>query len=164
MFYRQQEIRDRAELVNTVLRPDLVLCLHFNAEAWGNADSPEFVPRNHFHVLVNGAYSASELRLDDNRHEMLLRLLGGITAEEQRISTHVARVFARKAALPPWVYRGPSAVRVNDNPYVMNCEEVWERVQAGDYEGERFVAGSMRRSIVREYASSVASGLAEAMR
>jgi N-acetylmuramoyl-L-alanine amidase len=31
-FYRTAEIRARAELVNETLKPDLVLCLHFNAE------------------------------------------------------------------------------------------------------------------------------------
>src|SRR5437667_852637 len=32
LFYRYSEIRRRAVLVNTRLHPDLVLCLHFNAE------------------------------------------------------------------------------------------------------------------------------------
>ena len=30
----------RARLVNARLRPDLVLCLHFNAEAWGDERNP----------------------------------------------------------------------------------------------------------------------------
>ena len=36
-FYRNSEIRRRASLVNYRLQPDLVLCLHFNAEPWGPA-------------------------------------------------------------------------------------------------------------------------------
>ena len=36
LFYRYSEIRKRAVLVNTRLHPDLVLCLHFNAEGWGD--------------------------------------------------------------------------------------------------------------------------------
>ncbi|MDQ6626540.1 MAG: N-acetylmuramoyl-L-alanine amidase, partial [Verrucomicrobiota bacterium] len=34
LFYRNSEIRRRAEIVNKKIRPDVTLCLHFNAEAW----------------------------------------------------------------------------------------------------------------------------------
>lgn len=185
LFYRQAEIRHRAHVVNDELKPDLVLCLHFNADAWGDPNRPAFVPSNHFHTLVNGCYSASELRLDDNRFEMLQRLLGGVTEEEQRISTAVATHMARTLALPPYIYRRDIATRVNGSPYVwarnllanrlyrcpvvflepyvMNSQEIWERVQAGDYEGLRLIAGSVRKSLVREYADAVAEGLAAAM-
>ncbi len=44
-------------------------------------------------------------------------------------------------------------------PYVMNSEVIWERVQAGDYEGEQMLGGEMRRSIYREYADAVVEGL-----
>src|SRR5207248_9504424 len=50
LFYRISEIRRRAEVVNEKIKPDLVVCLHFNAEAWGDPLRPEFVPRNHLHV------------------------------------------------------------------------------------------------------------------
>ncbi|MEP6955713.1 MAG: hypothetical protein ABI883_02720, partial [Chthoniobacterales bacterium] len=40
LFYRNSEIRERAELVNSTLHPDLVLCLHFNAEAWNDPRHP----------------------------------------------------------------------------------------------------------------------------
>ena len=40
LFYRYSEIRRRAALVNFKLHPDLVLCLHFNAEGWGDPTSP----------------------------------------------------------------------------------------------------------------------------
>src|SRR5207253_9343779 len=39
LFYRYSEIRRRAALVNFKLHPDLVLCLHFNAEGWGDPTS-----------------------------------------------------------------------------------------------------------------------------
>ncbi|MEM9236734.1 MAG: hypothetical protein AAGB14_08140, partial [Verrucomicrobiota bacterium] len=44
LFYRTAEIRARAEKVNRELKPDLVLCLHFNAESWGNPDEPTLIP------------------------------------------------------------------------------------------------------------------------
>jgi hypothetical protein len=43
----------------------------------------------------------------------------------------------------------------------MNNEETYARIQAGDYSGEREVAGKMRKSIFREYADSVVEGLAD---
>ena len=43
LFYRNSEIRRRASLVNYRLRPDLVLCLHFNAEPWGDPSHPKLV-------------------------------------------------------------------------------------------------------------------------
>ncbi|MEO8354032.1 MAG: hypothetical protein ABI680_20070, partial [Chthoniobacteraceae bacterium] len=75
LFFRISEIRRRAALVNDALRPDLVVCLHFDATSWDDPMQPSFTRDNHFHVLVNGCYSAEELALDDARHDMLVRLL-----------------------------------------------------------------------------------------
>ncbi len=181
LFYRISEIRRRAELVNQDLQPDLTLCLHFNAEAWGDPLKPEFVPRNHFHVLLNGTYSAGELRNDDVRFEMLIKLLNRSFPEEFAASTTVAETFGKITELPAYTYNTRNAVQVGTSnyvwarnllanrlyrtpvifmePYVMNSQEVWERVQAGDYEGERMVAGKMRKSIYREYADALTEGL-----
>src|SRR5205085_215763 len=43
LFYRYSEIRRRAVLVNTRLHPDVVLCLHFNAEGWGDPNNPTLI-------------------------------------------------------------------------------------------------------------------------
>src|SRR5262249_45969752 len=58
LFYRYSEIRRRAALVNFKLHPDLVLCLHFNAEGWGDPSNPMLTDANHLHLLVNGSYLA----------------------------------------------------------------------------------------------------------
>ena len=50
LFYRTSEIRARAAYVNEVLKPDLVLCLHFNAVAWGDPANPTLVDENHLHI------------------------------------------------------------------------------------------------------------------
>src|SRR5204862_324247 len=71
LFYRYSEIRRRAVLVNMKLHPDLVLCLHFNAEGWGDPSHPTLIDINHFHLLVNGSYLKDELELDDERFEMI---------------------------------------------------------------------------------------------
>ena len=75
LFYRVDEIHARAEIVNEKIKPDLVLCLHFNAEPWGASAHPVLVSVNHLHLLINGAYSSSELGFDDERFAMLLKLL-----------------------------------------------------------------------------------------
>ena len=181
LFFRTAEIRHRAVLVNTQLRPDLVLCLHFDADAWGAPNAPNFSPGNHLHALMNGTYSASELRNDDVRHDMLLKLLGRTAGEELAACETVVQTLARRLALPPHIYTRDIASRPGPSPYVwarnllanrlyrcpvvflepytMNSREVWERVQAGDYEGQREVAGSVRASLVGEYADAVAEGV-----
>jgi N-acetylmuramoyl-L-alanine amidase len=184
LFYRISEIRHRAEIVNTQLKPDLVLCLHFNAEGWGGDPlNPELVPRNHLHVLVNGCYASGELRFDDQRHDLLLKLLNRSYAEEVAISERVAGSIAAAAHLPPYQYTTPNARQVGSSPYVwarnllanrlyrapvvflepyvMNSDELWARVQVGEYEGERLVAGAKRKNLLREYADAVAAGLAD---
>ncbi len=182
LFYRISEIRHRARVVNEQVRPDLVLCLHFNAEAWGDDPAqPLFVPRNHLHLLVNGNYSAGELRNDDVRYEMLLKLLSRSFPEELAASETVATAMAAATHLPPYEYTTPNAIRIGTTPYVwarnllanrlyrapalflepyvMNSQEVWQRVQDGDYEGWKLSAGALRKSIYREYADAVVAGL-----
>ena len=180
-FYRTAEIRYRAALVNERLKPDLTICLHFNAEAWGHPQLPDFAPRNHFHALINGAYSAAELRNDDVRFDMLMKLLQRCYPDELYVSESVAEAVAKASGLPPFHYPTSNAQRVGQGPYmwarnllanrlyrtpviflepyVMNSRVVWERVQAGEYLGERSIEGQMRPSIYREYADAVASGV-----
>ncbi len=183
LFFRTSEVRARAEILNRKVRPDLTLCLHFNAEAWGDPDRPTLVDETHFHILVNGAYSQGELSLDDVRHAMVLRLLQGIHSQEIPVATGVASAMARETVLPPYIYKGPNAVGIPGTdyvwgrnllasrtfmnpvlfmePYVMNSVADYARIQAGDYEGTRVINGVERRSIFREYADSLANGLAE---
>ncbi len=183
LFYRTSEIRQRAELVNNRLRPDLVLCLHFNAEPWGDPAKPQLVDKNHLHLLVNGCYLASELEFDDERFEMLQRLLSRTYPEEITIAEKLAEALAKKMQLPPYEYTKDNAIRAGMSgyvwarnllatrlyecptvylePYVMNSRDVFARVQAGDYEGMRKINGRPQPSIFREYADSVIEGLLE---
>ncbi len=172
LFYRTAEIRARARLVNTTLRPDVVVCLHFNAggTSWGAPGQPHFSTENHLHLLLNGGFHLDELTLDDQRHEMLSRLLSGVHEEELGLAISVAQGLATSTGLPPFTYHGgalPVAGQpylwmrnllanrlyacpvVYCEPYVMNNATVAARIQAGDGEG----------SIFREYAQGVADGL-----
>jgi N-acetylmuramoyl-L-alanine amidase len=184
LFYRYSEIRRRAAVVNFKLHPDLVLCLHFNAEGWGDPNSPMLTDANHLHLLVNGSYLAEEVEFDDQRFEMIRRLLSRAYDEEFPLADTIAMAMARETGLPPYAYpttnsttkvgasgyvlvRNLLATRlyrcpvVYCEPYVMNSKDVFARIQAGDYEGTRNINGVERKSIFREYADSVADGLVE---
>ncbi|HEY7219899.1 MAG TPA: hypothetical protein VH985_16045 [Candidatus Binatia bacterium] len=181
LFYRNSEIRARADLVNNLIKPDLVLCLHFNAEPWGDPNHPELVTKNHLHLLVNGSYLPNELKLDDDRFEMLLKLLGDTFPRELAMADDLASAISRTTGLPAYQYTTDNATAVGQSgyvyarnllatrlyhcptvylePYVMNSHEVFAQVKAGDYDGKKRVAGKERPSIYREYADSVAQGL-----
>lgn len=180
LFYRTSEIRRRALLVNDTLKPDLVLALHFNAEPWGNPAKPSLVSANHAHFLVTGGWSKKELEYEDQRFEMLVKLLNRSHAEEVAVSRALAKSTLAATNLPPYIYKGGTVrIRGSDyiwarnllanrlfecpviyaEPYVMNSREVFQRVQAGDYEGKKKVAGAPRLSIYREYADAITAGL-----
>lgn len=181
LFYRVGEIRRRGKLVNESIKPDAVICLHFNAEAWGDANNPKLVDENHLHFLITGAMSAQELSYEDQRFDMILKLLNRSYNEEVALTNVMAKKMAEETGLPPYRYVGANAVRVNSNPYVwarnllanrlyhcpvvyvepyvMNNKNVFARIQAGDYEGRRNFGGAMRKSIYREYADAVADSI-----
>lgn len=185
LFYRTAEIRARAELVNETIKPDLVLCLHFNAEAWGDPNNPTLIPRTHFHILLNGAYTPDEVRLADQRFALLKKLLQRTHEEEALVGKTIAETFAEISGLPAYTYppggnnvrpvpsspllyaRNLLANRLYDcpvvfmEPYVMNSIHDYARIQAGDYEGLRKINGKQLPSIFREYADALAKGLAK---
>ena len=135
------------------------------------------------HLLVNGSYLEPEIAFDDERFEMLRRLLSRVYDEELKIVDTVAGTMATELQLPAYQYTTDNVTKVGTSgyvyarnlvatrlyqcpvvyfePYVMNNAEVFERIQAGDYEGTRTINGVERPSIYREYADSVAKGLIE---
>ena len=185
LFYRTAEIHARAQFVNQSLTPDLVLCLHFNAENWGSPAKPVRVEQSHLHLLLNGAYSDDELALPDQRFGMLERLLQRSHDEEVAVGSSVAAAMAAATGLPPFRYPANAANArpipnqpylwarnllanrlyhcpvIFTEPYVMNSNTDFARIQAGDYEGLRQIAGKARPSIFRESADAIASGLAQ---
>ena len=163
------------------IRPDVVICLHFNAEGWGDPGNPQLVEQNHLHFLITGALSPQEISYEDQRFDMLVKLLNRSFLEEVALTNVMSRKMSAATGLPPYLYRTSAAIRVNANPYVwarnllanrlfacpvvyiepyvMNSRLVFERIQAGDYEGVRDFGGVMRKSIYREYADAVAEGI-----
>ncbi|MFM8231253.1 MAG: N-acetylmuramoyl-L-alanine amidase, partial [Chthoniobacterales bacterium] len=118
LFYRTAEIRARARKVNSQLKPDLVLALHFNAESWGNPARPTLTGVNHLHLLVSGCYSARELEYEDQRYDLMVKLLNRSYDKEVSISRAVAQSMARATGLPPYTYTSDSAINVGGSPYV----------------------------------------------
>ena len=181
LFYRVSEIHARGKKVNTQIKPDLVLCLHYNAEAWGNATAPQFSPQNHAHVLVNGCYSPAELEQADVRFEMFHRLFSRIHEEEIPLADSVADGLLKATGLPPYVYTTPNARRAGANtavyarnllanriydcpvvylePFVMNHEETYRRLLAGHFVGRTLIAGRLQTSAVEDYVRGVVDGL-----
>ncbi|BDS05479.1 hypothetical protein NT6N_05190 [Oceaniferula spumae] len=185
LFYRTGEIRERARRVNLAFRPDVVLALHFNAESWADPSNPTLTENNHYHVLLHGALTSDELAHDDERFEMLVKILTRSHDEEKPIGAYIAQGFAQFTGLPAYRYspipqraveikikgveglwaRNLLANRLYQcpviylEPYVMNNQEVFDRVQLGDYEGTKLINGVERKSIFREYAESVTEAL-----
>src|SRR6266571_8701107 len=119
LFYRYGEIRRRAVLVNTKLHPDLVICLHFNAEGWSDPNHPTLTDKNHLHLLVNGSYLKDELELDDERFEMVRHLLSRAHDEELPLADTIAGAMARETKLPPYEYpTANSTTKVGASGYV----------------------------------------------
>jgi N-acetylmuramoyl-L-alanine amidase len=181
LFYRVAEIRARAERVNQ-LHPDLTICVHYNADDWGNPDKPTLTEHSRLVIFVNGAYEKSELAHDDFMHDMLRKLLDRTAVQEERGCalvgqemldtlkyppesypgsyfahhvTDVASVYARDL-LANRLYHGP--VIYCEGPY-MNARDAYYRIIAGDYLGVRTIQGQSVASIYREYAAAVERGV-----
>lgn len=181
LFYRVSEIHARAKKVNTTIKPDVVLCLHYNAEAWGDATSPQFSPANHLHVLVNGCYAPVELQQQDVRFEMLHRLFSRIHEEELPLAEAVAGGMSSATGLPAYIYTTPNARRVGASPYVyarnllanrlyqcpvvylepyvMNHEETYRRLLNGHFLGRTLIAGRLQSSAIEDYVRGIVNGV-----
>lgn len=188
LFYRNAEIAARAKRINEEIKPDLTICIHFNAVEWDECQS--LVDDNRLVVFVHGNYLPSELADDDQKLRLFQKLLERSHATELSVAEALASALAKATGLPPVQYavaalgkRGQisSAIRVSANPYVyarnlaanrlyngpvvflepyyMNNRTVYQRLQLGDYEGTRQIEGRAYRSIFREYADAVAEGL-----
>ena len=182
-FYRTGEIRERARRVNLAFNPDLVLCLHFNAEAWDDPANPYLTDKNHYHVLLHGALTRSELAHDDERFEMLVKILQRSHDEEKSLGLYMARSLGMATKLPAYQYldAGHRARQIEDvpglwlrnllanrlyqcpviflEPYVMNNQEVHDRIQLGNYSGTKLIGGEEKKSIFQEYADAVVAAL-----
>jgi hypothetical protein len=182
LFYGANEINARARRVNEVLKPDLVLCLHLDAVDWPDPANHALVDApQHFHLVVNGAYSTSEIARPDERLQLLERIASGADGEELAAALAIAEgavpVFGQKPSgysLPTGIALGGDgyvwgrnlmATRVYRcpvvffEPYVANSLDGYARIQAGEYPGTRDFNGTARKNIFAEYGDAVVAGL-----
>ncbi|MFH0909599.1 MAG: N-acetylmuramoyl-L-alanine amidase [bacterium] len=180
LFYRQAEISARARRVNEELKPDLTLCIHFNATEY-SADK-KLVVENGLMFFVHGNYLPDELRDDGQKFHLLRKLLEHAHDIELGAAESIATSMAAETGLRviPLSDGGfVSSVGTNDlvyarnlaasrqyngpvvflEPYFMNNTTVYRRIQLGDYEGTLDVDGRQVPSIFREYADAVADGV-----
>ncbi len=180
-FYRPAEIGARAKKVKA-LRPDLTICLHYNAAPWRNKKRPRLLKANKLVVFVLGTFMGDELEYDDQKFTLFGKLLEDSFDLESGLASSIGTAMGEGMRLPPENYTSWKVTsRVNDNPYVwsrnllanrlfpgptifvegpyMNDKDAYARLMAGDYDGEQEIGGQKVRSIYREYAESVAKGI-----
>ena len=182
-FYRVSEIMARSQIIRK-RKPDLVLCIHLNAAPWSDPEKKSLVSRNDYHVLVNGCYMGGEVAYDNQRFEMIWRLLNRWHVREKFIAEHLSKAFAQKTGLPAFAYKGPNALKIGEvegvwarnllanriynapvvflEPYIANSEVVYQRIRMGDYDGHKKIGDDMVTSLVREYSEAVMLGLEKA--
>ncbi|NBU87010.1 MAG: hypothetical protein EBS13_06895 [Verrucomicrobia bacterium] len=182
-FYRVSEIMARSEKIRKN-QPDLVLCIHLNAAPWPDPNNKSLVDRNDYHVLVNGCYMGGEIAYDNQRFEMIWRLLHRWEGTERLIAEHMSQAFSQETGLPAFAYKGPNALKVGQvegvwarnllanriyeapviflEPYIANSEEVYQRIQGVGSDHHDTNQGQSRKSIVQEYVDAVLLGLEQA--
>lgn len=182
LFYRTAEIDARAKRV-AALRPDLTLCIHFNAAPWGSPYRPDFVPQSRLVVFVHGQYGPDEIAYEDERFGLVRKLLEGTAPEEAALAALVAKNLQKVwPDYPPETYQDwPAVRRVGPNPCVyarnllanrafpgpvvfvegpyMNARDAYARIEAGDYDGLKLVAGKRQPSLFSEYGQAVADAV-----
>ena len=176
--YARADIAARARLVNDNLKPDLTICIHFNAARWN--EHRDLVNDNRLTVFIHGNYQPGELADDEEKFYLLSKLLERSHTTELSIADTVARALAQATGLDP-LPPSENSAPIPENPYLlvrnlganrqihgpviylepyyMNNRVVYQRLQLGDYDGEKIVDGKKYRSIFREYADAVTDDL-----
>jgi hypothetical protein len=183
LFYRVAEIRARGDLVNRQ-HPDVTICVHYNADDWGDPNNPTLTGHSRLVIFTNGAYEKSELAYDDYKFDMLRKLLDRTAVQEERGCALVGQSMLDELKYPPENYPGtyfahhvtdvPSvyardllANRIYHGPVIycegpyMNARDAYYRIIAGDYLGLRTIQGQQVPSIYRQYAEAVEKGVLE---
>jgi N-acetylmuramoyl-L-alanine amidase len=181
LFYRVAEIRARGDVVNRQ-HPDLTICVHYNADDWGDPEHPTLTGHSRLVIFTNGAYEKSEMAYDDYKYDMLRKLLDRTAVQEERGCALVGQAMLDTLKYPPEDYPGtyfahhvtnvPSvyardllANRIYHGPVIycegpyMNARDAYYRIIAGDYLGLRIIQGRRVASIYRDYAAAVEKGV-----
>ena len=156
----------------------------FQCRRLGRSGNPTLIDNNHLHLLVNGSYLQDELDFDDERFEMIRRLLSRAYDEELPMADTVAASMAKETRLASlsisddddddqsWIERLRLRAQSARHPDLSLSgrllrtlrHEQQRRLRSNS--GRRLrrhaeINGVERKSIFREYADSVAEGLVE---
>jgi len=188
LFYRTEEIEARAAKIAAMRpRPDLTLCVHFNAAPWGEPDHPRLVPNSRLVVFVHGQYAPEEVDYEDERYGLVAKLLEQSAGTELGVAEKVAASLEAQWHILPEEYKDwPAVRRVGVHPYIyarnllanrafpgpvvfiegpyMNADDAYPRLIAGDYDGTRLVAGKDQPSIFAEFGEAITRGVVEYVR
>jgi hypothetical protein len=181
LLTKTAEARARAAYVRRSFHPDITIVLQFDATPESTKGLLTRINRNIF--FLDGTYLPGELSDPSQRLRLLTKLLENVTPTETAVAESISKCFWAATGFPPVLYGNSANTRLvlQNNPYVvsrnlelnrdhdgpvvvtepyfMNQPETLARLLAGDYPGERPIAGKLRASIFREYAGCVTAGI-----
>ena len=184
LFYRCSEIIERGNRIRNNFVPDITITLYIDATPGSGRGRVTSGNANIF--FVGGAYTRTEMQNPDMQRRCVYKMLEGSSDIEAEVAADIAGVFTQRTGLGPVPYGDSGTTRavIPDNPYVvarnlaanreydgpvvctepyfMNNKTVYQRLLAGDYDGQRTFDGKKYGSIFREYADCVAQGLVKA--
>jgi N-acetylmuramoyl-L-alanine amidase len=184
LFYRCSEIVERGNRIRNNFVPDITITLYIDATPGSGRGHVTSGNANIF--FVGGSYTKSEMANPDMQRRCVYKMVEGSSDIEAEVASDIASVFTQRTGLGPVKYGDSSTTRavISNNPYVvarnlaanreydgpvvctepyfMNNKTVYQRLLAGDYDGQRSFDGKSYGSIFREYADCVTQGLVKA--
>jgi hypothetical protein len=184
LFYRCSEIKERGNRIRNNFVPDITITLYIDATP--GSGRGRITPGNANIFFVGGSYTKSEMADPEMQRRCVYKMVEGGSDIESEVAADIAGVFTQRTGLGPVKYGDSSTTRevIPNNPYVvarnlaanreydgpvvctepyfMNNKTVYQRLLAGDYDGQRTFDGKSYGSIFREYADCVAQGLVKA--
>ena len=184
LFYRCSEIEERGNRIRNNFVPDLTVTLYIDATPGSGRGRLTSANANIF--FVGGSYTKSEMADPEMQRRCVYKMVEGGSEIEKEVAGDIASVFAQRTGLKAVQYGDSSTTRavipgnsyvvarnlaanreydgpvVCTEPYFMNNHTVYQRLLAGDYEGQKTFDGKSYGSIFREYADCVAQGLVKA--
>ena len=184
LFYRCSEIVERGNRIRNNFVPDITITLYIDATP--RSGRGQLTPGNANIFFVGGSYTHSEMQDPEMQRRCVYKMVEGGSDIEAEVAADIASVFTERTGLGPVKYGDSSTTRavipgnqyvvarnlaanreydgpvVCTEPYFMNNTVVYQRLLAGDYEGQKTFDGKSYGSIFREYADCVAQGLVKA--
>jgi N-acetylmuramoyl-L-alanine amidase len=184
LFYRCSEIVERGNRIRNNFVPDITITLYLDATP-GSARG-HLTSANSNIFFVHGCYTRAEMADPEMQLRCIYKMSEGSSDIESEVAADIAAVFKQRTNLPPVEYGDSATTRmvIPDNyyvvardlaanreydgpvvctePYFMNNRVVYQRLLAGDYDGQQTFDGKKYGSIFREYADCVTQGLLKA--